>query len=281
MNSGHQQHPVGAKARWRPGWRMTLFALVMVPVLVRLGFWQLDREQQKLAAYALLEARASTGVAQAPRSAPLSMERDGFSRVQVIGRFEPSILFLDNQVDRGRVGYWVLQSFSDRQGDQWLVNRGFVAAEPDRNRWPQIATPSNEVTLTGVLWPELGRVPLLTDDFSEIAPNSTDGWPRRVQRLDMAVFRTWMPNLRALELRLVPESTALVGPAALTELPNDAPRHRAYAVQWFGLAGVLMIGMIVFGHIRGRDVDRDGRSGALTDASSAGARGLAEGDSGS
>ncbi len=56
-------------------WRITLFTLVMVPLMVSLGFWQLQRAQEKAHLAAAFEERQQ----QAP--APLSRLWDTDGRV--------------------------------------------------------------------------------------------------------------------------------------------------------------------------------------------------------
>ena len=46
-----------AGRRFRFNWKMTLFTVALLPLLISLGQWQLDREQEKKAAQLLYENR--------------------------------------------------------------------------------------------------------------------------------------------------------------------------------------------------------------------------------
>ena len=234
---------------------MTIFALFFLPVLLRLGVWQLDRAEEKRA----LTAQALSQAAALPEPLDpryvLEAQADAFRPVSTRGCFvSDRFLLLDNQVLDGVVGYWVLQVFEADDGRRWLVNRGFLAGGDDRNQWPAVETPAYGLGLRGLLWPELGLLPLLDRTAAaEEAPMASEGWPKRVQRMDLATFAGWEPKLEPFELRLTGDSAGLVGPAAPAAIPQDADRHQGYAVQWFALAGVLISGWILFGRSRARE----------------------------
>ncbi|MGI9324000.1 MAG: SURF1 family protein [Pseudomonadales bacterium] len=227
--------------RFRPGLRLTLFALVFVPVLCGLGFWQLSRgaEKQALAAEYLRQAGALPVRVTALASGDRSVE--AFSRLRLEGRFDGERYYLiDNQVRDGEVGYWVVHWFVTLEGRAWLLNRGFVAAQQKREQWPAVETPQGLVEVVATVWPDTGLLPLL-------APEPvTANWPKRRQRLNVVAMAAEREQGQALELRLEPGQPGVLAPAPLT-IANAADRHRGYAVQWFGLAAVLSIGYLVFG----------------------------------
>ena len=53
--------------RWQGEWRTTLFTLVLVPILISLGFWQLQRAEEKVAIAQIWEQRQ--------QDAPVPLER--------------------------------------------------------------------------------------------------------------------------------------------------------------------------------------------------------------
>ncbi len=228
-------------SRFQPGLRLSLFALVFVPVLCGLGLWQLSRaaEKQALAAEYLRQAGALPmrveGLVPGDPSIP------AFSRLRLQGRFDGERYYLiDNQVRDGQVGYWVVHWFVTEDGGAWLLNRGFVAADPKREQWPSVDTPQDPVEVVATVWPNTGLVPLLQPE------PVTATWPKRRQRMNAAAMAAEHAQGQALELRLEAGQPGVFAPAPLT-IANAADRHRGYAVQWFGLAAVLIIGYVVFG----------------------------------
>lgn len=218
-----------------PGWKMTLFAVAALPACIALGFWQLERADQKRR----LEAAQLDRLAAMPTiPGPALVD---FQRLRLSGRFEPRRSFLvDNQTRRGEVGYAVVTSFRADDGRRWLVNRGFVAGDRGRRRMPVFETPTEPVTIVGVVWPELGLMPMLgPDDWAE-------GWPKRIQRLDVERMAPLLDGAVRAEIRLEPgQPGVLVPPRLVLNMPHQ--KHTGYAAQWFGLALVLTVGYVIFG----------------------------------
>lgn len=228
---------------WQPGWKMTTFVGLMLPLLLSLGFWQVDRgawKRQMESAYLdrLTSLPVTPGAAQA---------WPDFTRLKLSGHFGDEVFLVDNQVLDGQTGYWVVQSFrtqaaasqalTDRaQVDQsarvLLVNRGFVPAPSRREQLPEIDPVDGQVQVTGVVWPFTGLIPVLDEDIWPA------GWPKRVQRLDVQRMAQLI-DATAVEIRLE-ESPWARQPAPFAAVLSDA-KHRGYAATWFGLALALVV----------------------------------------
>lgn len=223
--------------RWSPGRRMTAFVAVMLPMVLGLGLWQLDRRAEKLA----YEAQYFDRMGMLPVEPTPDTRYEPFTRLRLQGRYEQDRSFLvDNQIHQGRAGYRVVTSFVDGGGRRWLVNRGWVAAPDSRERLPAFDTPGIPTTLVGVVWPDTGLPPLLAAD------RWPADWPKRVQRLDVAQMASQLEEAEPLEIRL---ETGQPGVLAAVDLGVDfnPSRHMGYAVQWFGLAAALLAGYVIFG----------------------------------
>ena len=221
--------------RFRPGWKMTLFTLVLLPTVVSLGFWQLSRGAQKRA----METDYLSQLTALP-AAPV--ELDGsvrFQRVRLQGRFGAEIFLLDNQIFRGRTGYWIVQVFDDDSGSRFLTNRGFVPAPQLRDELPELVTPPGTVELVGTVWPYTGLIPVLDDD------EWLAGWPKRVQRMDVQRMASTV-TAAPFEIRLEPGQPGVEHAAPFATVLSDA-KHLGYAATWFGLAVALLAGFTVFG----------------------------------
>ena len=149
---------------------MTVAVGVMVPLVCMLGFWQLDRGAEKRRYQEVLFARMAAPAVAPPDAGQL----EPFVRIRLEGEFEEQRYFLvDNQIADGKVGYWVVHSFSAADGRRWLVNRGWFPAGLRRESLPAVPAPSGPVVTVGVAWPETGLVPLLA------AGRRPDGAPFR------------------------------------------------------------------------------------------------------
>jgi len=110
-----------------PEWRITLFALVMVPAMIGLGCWQLQRAEEKAALSARFEARRAQPPAALSalwRAPAADLE---YLPVELTGAYrEREYFLLDNRLQGGRFGYEVLAILELAGGEGTvLVNRGF------------------------------------------------------------------------------------------------------------------------------------------------------------
>lgn len=216
---------------------MTCFTVLLLPLVLLLGFWQLERATEKRA----LEESYFDRLGALPRAPTEKSATAAFTRIRLDGHYEVGRDFLiDNQVHEGRAGYQVVSSFLGTNGGRWLVNRGWVAGPERRDALPEIPTPREAVRLVGVIWPELGLPPLLAED------PWPEGWPKRVQRLDTARMAAVLPGSIGVEVRLEAGYPG-VFVAARQEFVVSPAKHTGYAVQWFGLAAALVIGYALFG----------------------------------
>lgn len=224
---------------------MTFAVALLLPAVVALGNWQLARGAEKRAMetdyLAKLAAIASspTELAAQPR----------FQRVRLQGHFVEQAFLVDNQVVKGRPGYWLVQVFNDVSNQRLLLNRGFIGGLAHREMLPEFKTPPGEVNLVGTVWPFTGLVPVLDDD------QWADDWPKRVQRLDVLRMSELVGTV-PVEIRLEPGQPGVVEAAPFAQVLSDA-KHRGYAATWFGLAIALLGGYIVFGIKIAHEINRE------------------------
>ncbi len=229
---------IGVARRFRPGWKMSLFVALFLPLTLGLGNWQLERAEEKRAfEAAYLERIGARAVSPGDSIAD-------FQRLRLVGRYEQGRDFLlDNQTREGAVGFAVISVFQANDGRRWLINRGFLVGDRSRRSLPEVTTPEDELTIVGLVWPELGLLPVFGED------RWADGWPKVIQRLEVARMAAFLDNAEPRELRLEAGQPG-VFEAAPTLLNMPASKHRGYAVQWFGLATALTIGFLIIGFRR-------------------------------
>lgn len=226
-----------AAYRWDSNWKIVLLVALMVPVLLRLGFWQLERGEEKQLLQNQFERQsqlAPVALAALDFDAIAASGQPNYQTVVFSGRFDnEKLVLLDNRIYEGAVGYHALMPFTTTDGQSLLVNRGWLAGNPDRRQLPALAPVDGEVELLGKLYIPLGEPVLLgTDSWAE-------GWPVVVQweNIEGLAERLALPLL-PYSVRLEPGSVA----ALVSDWPaiNTQPeKHRGYAVQWFLMAAAV------------------------------------------
>ena len=217
----------------------TLCTIALMPVLISLGFWQLDRAQQKIEILELYESRfysPPVSIGSTIESAP-ELE---YRRVEANGSWDPQHEFLlDNRVLNGQPGFHVITPLIFR-GDQSgvLVNRGWIPGSPDRSQLPQIDSLQGSAMVKGtaVIPPE--------DTFvlKDPPPLHADDWQSIWQVLDIERFATAVPyQVQGVVLQLDAEHPD--GFERQWAPPDNTwiVRHKAYAFQWFALSVTLAV----------------------------------------
>ncbi len=238
------------RGAFRPGLLPTLVILGLLPVLLWLGTWQLQRADEKRALLASYEARRG---AEPVSPGQLEGLRDpAYVRVRLHGRFdERHTLLLDNRLRNGQAGVEVLQPFYDQASGLWLlVNRGWVAWT-DRRSPPALETPDRVLLLDALTYlPPPGGL--------HLADAPAGGWPRLVTQLDIPAL--WQAFGRAglpWEIRLEPGDASFDTDWPLVSMPPE--RHTGYAVQWFALATALLALYLYLGVRRAREKNHESR----------------------
>lgn len=210
-----------------------------------LANWQLNRAHEKEARAARLELLArDPPVTLAATAARL--EDIEWRQVKVRGQFEPRYgVLIDNRVRRGVAGYHVVMpleiaSASGGAGRYVLVNRGWIAGNPERTRLPEVRTPAGTVEITGLAVTPSRR-------FLELSRTAADG--RVWQNLTLERYREAFPL--ALQPVLVLQQSPLDdGLAREWERPDlGADTHYGYAFQWLALALTILVFYLVT-HVR-------------------------------
>jgi surfeit locus 1 family protein len=223
------------------GWIPTLATIGVVTFALALGCWQINRAAQKRQLQILLERSSALEPLQIAAS-PMRREELRLRRVQAHGMFDPTrVIFLDSRVYRGNVGYEVVMPLRIGDGDVFvLVNRGWIKADPDRNRLPQVVTDPNPVMVSGIAIEPSDRVYELSDRGYE-----GNVWQHlRLKRYEERF------KLRLQPILLLQENSVSDGLVRDWPRPDvGIERHQGYAFQWFSLAIATLILYGVF-HVR-------------------------------
>ncbi|NOT84529.1 MAG: SURF1 family protein [Methylococcaceae bacterium] len=208
--------------------------MAVLGTLLSLGFWQLDRADQKRVMLVQQQHMMVGGELLLNARIPDDLSLLKYRPVSVAGHFEGEHQFLiDNQHANGKVGYFVLTPFRLVGTDKAvLVNRGWLPLNVDRTKLPSLPISAAPMTLNGRVnsFPSVG----IKLAGAEI-PTKT--WPAVVQVAEASVLAKSLGYpLFSFQIELdpaQPEGFLRVWQPASIMPPEQ---HVAYAVQWFGLA---------------------------------------------
>jgi len=257
------------------GWRLWLGAvllLIVTAITASLGFWQLDRADQKRSIQADIDAaRAQPALALSPKipADELVAWRQAWAR----GAWQPGhTVFLDNRNHDGRPGFWVVtplclsspdaQPEPDRQAadcDRAIaVLRGWVARPAPGQLLPELAPLPASQVVEGRLLEHLPRL----YELGTLVPGASDtsatlSWDDGAPLLQNLTLADYAAATGLVLLDAVLEQSSETGDGLLREWagpPIDVDKHLGYALQWFSFAAIAFIalGVILVKAIRNR-----------------------------
>jgi surfeit locus 1 family protein len=212
----------------------TFVTMLSLPLLLKLGFWQLDRAEQKNA----IQHKVSVGL----NAKPLTLDQLHnypianlhYHPATVVGFYDNQHqLLLDNKVYHHRVGYHVLTPLFIPKEKQWLlIDRGWVPAK-DRTHLPVIPQLPGKQIIAGIIDIPNAK-PFLLDQNEQYEGN----WPLRIQAIMLPQLEKKLNKpLYPFVLVQTNNTSGFIQDWQPIALPPY--RHMGYAVQWFALAATL------------------------------------------
>ncbi len=228
-----------AGRRFRPRAWSIVATLAAASLCVALGLWQIERAAYKQS----VEDRFARRLAADYDDYVAGDETDDlqFRKLVFSGRYDAERNFLlDNQVYRGRAGYHVLTPLHLDGSDRiLLVNRGWAEWGPRREPMPAIPAPAQSGGARGIVF--YPSEPALDLGGARLAGE----WPQLISYIDIDGLQAqYSERLLPFVLWLAPEQPGhLVRDWDPVWLP--AAKSRAYAVQWFSFAAIVVVLFVV------------------------------------
>lgn len=233
------------------GWLVrTLAGVALVLVFVRLGLWQLDRNDERSARNAVISRNEA--VDPVPVDEVLATETelaadDEWRRIALSGQYDTGHeIVVQLRPLEGDAGVHVLTPLVTAEGTALLVDRGFVPTDGPATERPRIAPPPS------------GTVEVVARVRVSENARGTEGDPAQgsVRYVDVEeIGATLLYPVYGAWAELVSQAPEADEP--LTALPPpevDAGPHLSYAIQWFLFACVGVGGYVflVRAEARGR-----------------------------
>lgn len=235
---------------------LTLVGLVLIPVMIKLGFWQFHRHENRVAHNDLV-ARSLTAepvpVTQLTKPGRPVPGEDVWRRVTAHGTYDTKdevVVRQRTDKDGQRQGYYVLTPLVTDDGQTLIVNRGWIPPGDDLTKFPAVpAPPSGKVSVTGRL---------KADETDSSGIKNTKGLPpRQVMRINSQTqARALGRPVLGGYVELTAPDPGDKGPELVPEPDHDSiGPHMAYAVQWWLFAAFVPVGWVIL--VRRERKDRD------------------------
>lgn len=233
--------------RW---WWQTLLVLLGMAFLARLGFWQLDRLEQRREENRRIAAQLAAPPLELDGSVqwqdPLELQD---RQVAVEGEFDYSRqIALKNQNWLGAPGVNLITPVRIAGSDRAvLVDRGWIPYQQSESEvWPQVDGPDQAQVLGYAQ-----KTQLLPDGRSVTPDTPQSHW----FRVDIAAIQAQLPY------ELLPFYIQQAPPSGNQSLPYREEKvfdlsegnHMSYALQWFSFALIFGVGYLQFIRVNSRE----------------------------
>jgi len=212
----------------------SILILATMAFLVSLGFWQLDRADQKRTIEASIQ-KANTGVVELIINQNELLNKE-YYEVRLQGSYIGDKQFIyDNQIVDQASGYYVLTPFVlSGQSNAIMINRGFIPWNGRRDQLDDIAVDSTYREIKIQVSRPIKRIELKTSDIS-------NQFPVLIQAIDFDVIEEISSTSFVDVIGLLDPSSDDGFVRKWEPYTGSIEKHIGYAIQWFLMALVLGI----------------------------------------
>lgn len=212
-----------------------IFTLLVFSALVKLGFWQSARaveKEERLHNITQLSKTTAMSLSEIQKF-PITDIND--FPIKLKGEFEKDALFLlDNQTNKGQLGYRVYQIFNVNN-QSLLVNLGWIVGSINRDEIPNVKAITGSFELNGHIRLIEKGILLMEQQFNNVS------WPLRIQQVEIDKLSAVAQKTLLPFVVYVNEDESLGYKKNWQPIVMPPEKHRAYAFQWFSLAIVWLI----------------------------------------
>ncbi|CAK7285685.1 Cytochrome oxidase biogenesis protein Surf1, facilitates heme A insertion [Streptomyces misionensis JCM 4497] len=222
---------------------LTIVAIALIPTMIKLGFWQQHRYEERTARNNLVSAALHAKpvpVEQLSSPGHAVTRTEKYRTVTATGTFDTEkteVVRRRTNAD-GDVGYHVLTPFVLTDGKVLLVNRGWVPADGTQTAFPKIpAPPAGRTTISGRLMADettaasgIKNIKGLPDRMVMLIDSTAEA-----RRLGAQVLGGYIEQTAPASKGGSPEQISDPG-------TEDAPLNYAYMIQWWLFAAAVPVG---------------------------------------
>jgi len=214
----------------------TIFYIFFAIVFVFLGFWQINRGNEKAEIIEAFE------IQQTMQAVEFSANSKKWERVYIDGKLDAEkLIYIDNIIYKGILGFKVVAPVSIEDNKIMLVDFGWIKQPQSRDEVSSLSISKNKnISVSGVLEaPEMGLI--LSDDIF------TNTWPKISQSKSISALESLFKE-EIIQFILLSDYRNEADFVYLKPVVANMPpvKHYGYAGQWFAMFIALSIMYLYF-----------------------------------
>lgn len=225
----------------------SLVFIIFFTLFIKLGFWQLDRaDQKKIINMAFVERQSQPAITLNKETTQIPIKEIIWHQVTMSGEFlNDKNIILDNQVVQEKAGFLIYTPFKILDSNRIiLVNRGWYPLSNSRNDIPNIPPIIGAQVIEG----EINQMPSSGISLGKVVTEKLDESSFRLQKMDYEVLcsllgKDLMKYVVKLKKPIFDKAYVLDSGIPVP----DSDKNYGYAFQWFAMAFTLFIIFIRLG----------------------------------
>ena len=225
----------------------SLVFIIFFTLFIKLGFWQLDRaDQKKIINMAFVERQNQPPIPLNKETIQMPIIDIIWHHVTISGEFlNDKNIILDNQVVQEKAGFLIYTPFKILDSNKIiLVNRGWYPLSNSRNDVPNIPPIKGAQAIEG----EINQMPSSGISLGKVITEKLDESSFRLQKMDYEVLSSLIG--KDLMRYVVKLKKPIFDKTYVIDLGipvPDSDKNYGYAFQWFAMAFTLFIIFIRLG----------------------------------
>jgi surfeit locus 1 family protein len=225
----------------------SLVFIIFFTLFIKLGFWQLDRaDQKKIINMVFIERQNQPAIPLNKETIQMPIKDIIWHHVTISGEFlNDKNIILDNQVVQEKAGFLIYTPFKMLDSNRIiLVNRGWYPLSNSRNDIPNIPP----ITGAQIIEGEVNQMPSSGISLGKVVTEKLDESSFRLQKMDYEVLcsllgKDLMKYVVKLKKPIFDKTYVLDSGIPVP----DSDKNYGYAFQWFAMAFTLFIIFIRLG----------------------------------
>lgn len=222
--------------RFTPKWSVIFLVSLVLALFLRLGFWQIQRADEKKQMLAAQQRQMS----QAPSEWSGQGQPEQYQNIKLTGHYLAQHFLLDNQYQNHQLGFDVLTALQLTNGQVILIDRGWVPAGASREVLPVINTPKGVQTIQGSVYLPSKKQWVLGPNLEQKRDNICIIERIDAKMLSQILQKKVYPFIIRLDKH---EQHGFLRQWAIVSMAPE--RHLGYALQWFAMALTIFILFVV------------------------------------